>query len=397
MRRGWTGFAFGVSLVTAMASVAGATSGTCTITGMVNPTLNLPLFPPVVPAVAAHLAMPVEFDETGGQFSMSRDAWYDMFGELGAKYDVAGPTIHAYLRMFDGSTPGTIDANGQIVMPEFPITSSTDYNCGPGCNEDDPTTFPAYPVPELDAMTGLQVRVLAKKPYVIEGSPVDFATGMLRLYGVGFLSGAVGGGGTNLSGIDIRCTLAPIPTAANLPKGATIAKLAGKVKVDSTPTDGDKGDQLTLKATLAPGATAFDLTGASPFILRVGGVTLVVQKNAFKVAGKKLLVKRDDTCKVKKGETTGICKADGSTSCTKFSDCEALAKLEVVEGQKAATGVRSQVGGQLAITNGKKGAAVVLKLQGLDLSTVTGAQTVRVAVGRVNARKDVTVSGTSFK
>lgn len=394
MRRIWNVLGVAALMAVGVPSVAGATSGTCTITGMVNPTLNLPLFPPVGPAIG--LAMPVEFDETGGQFSMSRTAWHDEFKDLGAKYDVAGPTIHAYLRMFDGSTPGTIDATGQIVMPEFPITSSTDYSCET-CDDDDPSSFPAYPVTEMDAMTGLQMRVLAKKPYVIEGSPVDFATGMLRLYGVGFLSGAVGGGGTNLSGIDMRCTLAPVPAAATLPKGATIAKLAGKVKVDTTPTDGDKGDQLTLKATLAPGATAFDLTGASPFILRIGGVTLVVQKNAFKVAGKKLLVKRDDTCKLKKGETTGVCKADGSTSCAKFSDCEGLAALEVVEGQKAATNVRSQVGGQLAITNGKKGAAVVLKLQGLDLSTVTGAQTVRVAVGRVNARKDVTVSGTSLR
>ncbi len=381
--------------VASLVSVAQATSATCTITKFIQPNLNLGLNFGVPNGIG--FALPVEFTEGSGAFSVSQHTWFEQFGQPGLQFNTVDSDIHGFLSMPDGTVAGTADGNGEIALPSFPFTQTTDYLCDT-CDPMNPETYTYFPVTGVDLMTGLQFRVLSGKSYVVEGTPIDFTAGSVELYGVGFLAGAPGGPGTNLSGVDITCTLSPIPSQTALPSGPTIAKITGKLKVDSGALkDGGKGDALTLKAALTPGATPFDLTGASPFILRVGGVTLLVQPNAFTVKGKKLLVKRDDTCKIKKGATSGVCRANTATTCTKVADCAGLAKLEVVEGQKVTAGATSLVSGQLLVANGKKGATVTLKLQGLDLSTVTGAQTVRLAIGRANARKAVTVSGSSLK
>lgn len=389
MRMGW----FAVAALAVLHPLVGqAATGTCTITRCRQPTVNLGLLFVCSPAVG--LPMPISFDETTGVFTMARDAWYAEFGDVGAQFATGfGPD--AFLRMYNGTETGTIDANGNILLKDFDIENSTSYQF-PDCPTI-PDTCPDYPITQLDAATGVQVRVLSGKPYVMEGTPLNFTTGAVELNGSGFLQSAVGASGVTLSGLDITCTLNPIPDQTKLPAGATITKLGGKSKVDASAEGGDKGDKLTLKATLTPGAQPFDLSGAAPVIVRLGELTLVVRGGNATVKGRQLVVKRDDACKVKKGATEGVCKADRVTTCKTFADCEAVAKLEVLSGQKAVESARSQVGGQLSIANGKKGATLNLKLQGLDLAALTGAQELRVAVGTATARKAVTVSSGAIR
>jgi hypothetical protein len=381
-----------MGLLLCLASAARAAAGACTITAFSQPNPNLG-FNFGIP-VAVGVAMPVTFDEAAGTFSMSRNAWYSEFGDLGAAFVTIGG-VRGFLRMFNGEVPGVIDANGQILMKNFDVENSTEFTF-PTCPAD-VASCPDYPVTGIDASTGLQLRVLSGRTYIFEGAPIDFATGAVRITGAGFLEGSVGSSGTNLSGFDMRCTLNPIPAQASLVAGAVVAKVAGKAKVDASAEQGDKGDQLTLKFNLAPGATPLDLTGASPFLLRLGDLTLAVRAGKFQVKGKKLIAKRDDTCKIKKGATTGVCKADGTSSCATFEDCESKAGLEVVSGRKATEAVQSQLGGLLTLANGKKGATIVMKLQGLDLAGLAGAQSLRTAIGGVNASQAVTVTNGAIK
>ena len=106
---------------------------------------------------------------------------------------------------------------------------------------------------------------------------------------------------------------------------------------------------------------------------------------------------RDDTCKIKKGATTGVCRNDGTT-CESFADCTGEPALQVLAGRKTDGDAVAQVGGSIGILPGKNGSAVVsVRVQGLDLATVTGATDVTVAIGTASAGTQVQATGGKIK
>jgi len=202
----------------------------------------------------------------------------------------------------------------------------------------------------------------------------------------------------------MACTLSPIPDRNLLPPGASLTKVKGKTKLDKKAFEnGSKADQLTLKATLTAGPTPLVLDGTQPLVLgiSVGGsdsVTLFVAGGKFQKKGKKLVVTRDDTCKIKKGATSGTCRNNGST-CATFADCATDPALQVLAGRKTeGDEVQSQVGGSIGIVAGKSGTAVLtVKVQGLDLASATGGTDVTVALGATSAGTQVQTSNGKIK
>jgi hypothetical protein len=371
-------------------SWAGATSGTCTITSMTQ-TNPYPLGLNVPMPVANGFAIPVEFDEAAGTFTMDHEAWRTQFPNLGAEFLTIGG-VHGFLQFDPGSTTGTIDASGTIALPSFGVTNSTDYVDPP----------PSLPVVNHDVSTGSVVKTVSVVSRAVLGVPLDFATGKLVLAGLGLIQSAPGSAGANMAGMRIACTLSPIPDRNLLPPGASLTKVKGKAKLDKKAfANGSKADQLTLKATLAAGPTPIVLDGTQPLVLGIsaGGtekVSVFVAGGKFEKKGKKLVVTRDDTCKVKKGATSGTCRNDASTTCETFADCATNPALQLLAGRKTeGDDARSQVGGSIGIASGKSGTAVLtLKIQGLDLASVTGATDVSVALGAVSAGTQVqTTSG----
>jgi hypothetical protein len=339
--------------------------------------------------VANGFAIPVDFDEAAGTFTMHHDAWRTQFPGLGAQFLTIGG-VHGFLQFDAGDTTGTIDASGTIALPSFGVTNSTDYVDPP----------PTLPVVNHDVSTGAVVKSVSVVSRAVLGVPLDFATGKLVLVGLGFIQGAPGSGGTNMAGMRIACTLSPIPDKSLLPPGASLTKVKGKTKLDKkTFENGSKADQLTLKTTLTAGPTPLVLDGTKPLVLglSVGGtdrVTMFVAGGKFQKKGKKLVVTRDDTCKIKKGATSGTCRVGGGT-CETFADCASDPALQVLAGRKTDGDAESQLGGSIAITSSKGGSAVLtVKVQGLDLASVTGATDVTVALGAVSAGTQVqTTSG----
>ena len=367
-------------------SWARATTGTCTITSMaqINP---YPLGFTFPMPIATGFAIPVEFDEAAGRFTIHHDAWRAQFPDLGAEFNTIGG-VHGYLQFDPGETVGTIDASGLIALPGFGVTNSTDFESPP----------PVLPVVGHDVSTGPVVKTISTVSRAVVGVPVDFATGKVVLVGLGLIVGAPGGGGTNMAGFRMACTLSPIPDASLLPPGAALAKVKGKAKRDKKPFEhGSKADQLTLKATVTPGPTPLVLDGTQSLVLgiSVGGaetVTVYVAAGDFRKKGKKIVVTRDDTCKIKKNATTGVCRNDGST-CESFSECAGDPALQVLAGRKEEGDAQSQLGGTITLKPGKGGTSVLsAKIQGLDLSTVSGNVDLTVAIGPVSAGAQAAVS-----
>jgi hypothetical protein len=371
---------------------ARATTGTCTITSMAQ-TNPYPLGIDFAMPLANGFAIPVEFDETAGTFTMDHEAWRTQFPDLGAAFLTIGG-VHGFLQFDPGATTGTIDASGTIALPGFGVTNSTDYVDPP----------PVLPVVNHDVSTGAVIKSVSVVSRAVLGVPLDFTTGKLVLVGLGFIQSAPGSAGTNMAGMRIGCTLSPIPDRNQLPPGASITKVKGKAKLDKkTFENGSKADQLTLKATLTPGPAPLVLDGTQPlgFGVSVGGaerVGLFVAGGKFQKKGKKLIVTRDDTCKIKKGATSGTCRNDGATTCETFGDCASTPSLQVLSGRKSAGEAQSQLGGSIVLVAGKGGTAVLtLKVQGLDLGSVSGATDVTVALGAVSAGTQVQTSNGKIK
>jgi hypothetical protein len=385
------------AIAAALPRVATATTGTCTITQMFQ-TNPYPLgFDFAVPA-GIGVAMPVEFDEAAGTFSMSRDTWFATFGAEGAAFVTIGG-VHGFMRMMPGTSSGTIDASGEITLPDFPIENSTDFV----------SPEPHLPVEGIGISTGAVVRSISVVSRASVGVPLDFDTGEVVLSGLGFIMDAPGTSGTNIAGVRFACTMSPIPNKTALRAGASLEKVRGKAKVSKkTLEDGGKADLLSLRGTLVPGPQPITLDGSQDLVLgvSVAGVdvtTVYVRGGRFTKKGKKLVVTRDDTCKIKKGAMQGVCKDDGTTTCESFRDCSDDPSLQILSGQKRVldlnnTLVAAQLGGTLTVVPAKGGAATLtVKLQGLDLSTLTGKTDVSVAVGAASAGARVTTSGSKIK
>ena len=333
--------------------VAMATSGTCTITDIASHiagggpgVLDLP---PVSQAVG--LAMPVEFDEASGTFSLTRDVWANRFGPAGAEAPTGfGPGSDYFLIMTAGTVTGTIDAGGNITLPGFSFTFSTDV-CEPPKNTYGLTT-------NLD--TGLQILTLGPTPVEVQGKALDFSTGSVELFGADVIP-APCLTSPLVSGINLTCTLSPIPDQSKLPAAPKVTRLAGVGKLGkplptTQPTKPDKGDVLTLKGALAPGGAKLDFT--SRVIIRVADGT-----------GTDLLFVEVPSGKlVHKGKAYVVKDTNGSV-------------LTVLIGQKSNGPVSSTTGGTLRFTQTKKSVKLAAVLQGLDLTGVSSTAQVTIAVG----------------
>jgi len=360
-------------LLAALPAVARATSGTCTIGSFFTIIDNIAVGPFPV-SVATGVAMPVEFDETNGAFSVKRDAWSSAFGATGAAFLTVG--IHSFIIMFPGTVNGTIDRVGTVPLPNFVSVFATAYQEPP----------PRYTVaPNLT--TGLQFATVGGTLYAHQGVKLDTSTGDITLEGVDVIGAAVGTPGATLSGYRFTCRLSPIPNLANLPASAggghgsaaapSLAHPKGKGRIgkplpSTPPAKPDKGDVLVLKTQVDPGGATLDLAGQD-FFLRLGPLTLHVAKGNFKKSGSVFRVV--DNPPDKSGKDS-----DGTI-------------IEAIAGQKTNGAVSSALGGTISLTEGKKATVLALHVQGLDLSGLSGTATLTVAVGPYSASKDVTVRG----
>jgi len=347
------GLALGALLLAAIGpGVARATSGTCTVTNVAASIetggpggLRLP------PATVANgLAMPVELDEATGAFSLSRDTWAAMFGAAGAEAPT-GFGGNYFLIMAPGAVAGTIDAAGNITLPGFTFTFSTDV-CEPPKN--------SYPVlTNLDS--ALQFVTLGLTSVTIQGAALDFSTGVVTLKGADEIP-APCLTSPLVAALTLTCQLSPLPDRTKLPPAPTLTKLAGVGKIGkplpTTPGGKpDKGDVLTLGATLTSGAAKFDFT--QTVFIRLGDMSgndlVVVDVPAGKLTRKRNGFQVTDT--------------NGTV-------------IEVLVGQKSSGPVSATTGGTLRFTQGKKGVLKMhARLQGLDLSGLSPSGSATVAVG----------------
>jgi hypothetical protein len=308
-----------------------ATSGVCSITDM-GQRIRVPIDNP--DTIGCRADMPVEFDETAGTFSMSRDAWFQKFSDLGCTYTVFFGSTNAFLRMLPGTSTGTIDAAGNVALPAFPMDFFTDFG----------GLSPALPMDGMELVSGLAVAETGGQLYTTRGAALDFATGMLTLAGVGVIHNAPGAGGDSVTEVRMTCTLAPIPSAANLPAAPVFKRIRGKAKIDAP------GD--TLKLTASIGAT----TPPLPFATAQGAILNLVPDGAaeplvsariasFTPSGKKKLVATGDAILLAAGAKAGV---ESSATVT-------------VKPRRKATGI-------------------VIAMAGLDLASLSGGVTLELWV-----------------
>ena len=281
------------------------------------------------------LAVPVDVDAAGGTFTMMRGALPVATFDTGVAglvdTQLAGADVH-----------GPIDAAGNISLPGFTVT----------------LIFGGTPLPIAPTLaTGTQTRTLEGLEYPIQGGVLDFQTGMVTLVGTDIIPTAPIVNEPTITELHLTCVLAPIPSAASLPKAPT-----AKLKAKATVTGSDAGDTLSLKGKLTAGKVPFDFAGSDLFIQLAGA------------DGKDVVV--------------AVVKAGGLTAKGKrFSTGSGSPAVEVVTGGKAAP---AAPGGTVTIVNAKKSAKLNGKLSGLDLSgLVAGPAKVTVTVGSNVAPADV--------
>jgi hypothetical protein len=199
-----------------------------------------------------------------------------------------------------------------------------------------------------------------KSPTEVQGKALDFSTGSVELFGADVIP-APCLSSSLVSGINLTCTLSPIPDQSKLPAAPKVTRLVGVGKLGkplpaTQPSKPDKGDVLTLKGVLAPGAAKFDFT--SRVIIRVADSTGTDQVFIEVPAGKL----------VHKGKAYVVNDPNGSV-------------LTVVTGQKMSGTVSSTTGGTVRFTQAKRSVKLVAVLQGLDLSGVDGTAQATFVVG----------------
>jgi hypothetical protein len=349
-------------LVSVATGTARAVQGTCTITKLVSINdLHLPFRVPIANGVA----MPVEFDEAAGTFAMSRDAWSAQFGAPGAPFPVGFGDIQGFIVMSAGNVAGTIDAAGNVTLTDFAIAFATD-----AC----PPRSPDYPI-TLDLMSGTQFLTNIGQVSRLHGDPLDFTTGTLRLAGEGLIPDACLAPFAILSGLDLTCTLAPIPDRAKLPPAPKLAKTAGKARIGGAlptepPKKPDKGDVLGLKTQLVDWKAPIDFVGQDVYV--------------------RLAMASDDTTVVVLRVPAGKFQAKGKKVVVRDTDGTAI---EVATGHKKNDTVSAAFGGTMVMVSGRKSATAKLSLLGLDLGALSGPATLTVAVGSRSASADVMVRG----
>jgi hypothetical protein len=335
-----------LSLLALVPEPARATPGTCTIVpNGVSLVAHVPsagdfVFPL---GSADGTAIPVDVDAATGSFRMMRGGLPEV------TFDTQGGPVVLVLAGPDAV--GTIDAAGNAALPNFNVRAIF------GGTIELPTN------PTLS--TGVQSKSVAGEEFPTQGAALDFASGVVTLVGGDVIPSAPIVEEPVITELHLSCHLAPIPDQATLP-AAPGAKAVGKAKLGS---DAD-GDSVRMKAKLTPGSVPFDFAGSDLFvrITAPGGadvLLVLVRAGAMKARGKKFSAEDED----------------GST-------------IQVLAGHAPAP---APLGGSIAITNGKKRAALSLHLVGLDLSALADAGTVTVTVGTSVAATNVTVRSSTKK
>ncbi len=354
-----------LALVLATPAAAAPVAGTCTVsapTDMVSIakggaiTINFPIVPPV------GFQFNVTIDASAGTFAFDRAGWPDHYS-----YNTVGDTIHGFLTLPQDAVTGTIDGAGNVTLPNFGFTTSTDY-CGTGPDECSLTA-------STTLTSGFLYATLSGTPYSTEGTPLDFVTGKLELQGAVPWPEAPGGG--SVTGLGITCTIAPIPTG--LPAPLTVAP-KGKIKMGpalpaqqpADPKTKVPGDTITLKTLLKKGGTALDPNGDAWIELSDGTgkqlVLLYVAQTAFKA----------------KGKTHVATDTDGLV-------------IQVLNGWKKDAHAAATLGGKLVLKETKKGISISLQETGLDLSEFTGGVKTTIQIGSQRAGASPAVTGTGTK
>lgn len=347
--RMWTRAFALIALGVAMPVSAAPVSGTCTVTTIASVARSLGFVFPITPPQG--FQFPVSIDAAAGTIVLDTTGW-----PVRQQFDTFG--ITSYMTLPSSPVSGTIDGGGNIHLPMFTAEMATDY-CS-ACGNIDST---------FDLATGFGAAVLSGNTYFVQGTPLDFTTGAVMLIGHGPSPDAPGGGST--SGLEIACTLSPIPSG--LPKAASLTTPKGKVKIgpplpDQPPASGPvPGDTVTVKTKLKRGAATLDANN---------DVWVELSNGAGPVA--LIMVAKADL--QTKGKTLVATDTDGSV-------------VQVLMGRKTNTAVSATLGGKLVVRSTKKTVSIALQETGLDLGGLTGSGRATVQVGTNLASAAFSVSG----
>jgi hypothetical protein len=302
------------------------------------------------------LGIPIEIAETSGNFRVDFAAIPPTtFSLVGVASDLVLP---------QQGIDGSLDASGNVTIPNVEIGFVTEAT-------NPPTALSA------DAVlgTGITALFVGGRDYVAEGATLDFATGRITLAGHGVVTDAPLAGQPVTTGFSVTCTLAPIPTQANLPPGPTLRKASGKGKFGKPPKDGSLvGDRLTVKATFDPADETLDLTALDLFV-RIRPTTGATEEST-------LLVRVPGGSLQRRGKKLVASDEDGSV-------------VRLIQGRKRAGNEAAPLGGSIVVKETKKGLAITLKQEGVDLASVpAGAADVSVVVGDFSGTVAATLSAT---
>ncbi len=344
---------FLVVALTLAAARAHATPATCTVSNIDVVTTLFP-FPRIG---GTGLALPVDIDAASGTITMDRSAYTAAYPSPGLKFDTGfGPS--GWLDWDPGSITGTIDSNGQIAFPNFGMRFFTDYATpGPSLAGNLNPTF----------STAMQARTVSGTAWLFSGSAVN-AQGQLTLAGTDLINFVA----TLQTGPRLSCTLSPVPDLASLPKGPTLASVKGVVKNGTDPTIAD--DSLTLTAVMVLGATPPVLDGTQDVLLRLQPagalpLTIVIPGSALTPKGKKVSAKGDGTV------------------------FQSIADAPISQDDQTPPPATTD-GGSLIVKKTKKRATFILKVAGVDASTLSGSIVATLGVGTQDASRQVTFTAT---
>lgn len=357
-------------LAVVLAAQAGATPvpGTCTVTSMATIakggaiTKNF-VIDPLPPAIAFNVSV----DASTGAFTFDRTGWpnhYVFVAVPGGDPNTTEDDIHAALTLPQDTVTGTIDAAGNITLPDFTFTTATDY-CHPDeCSLDATATL----------TTGFAYALLSGQSYATRGVPLDFQTGSFQLQGAVPWPDAPGGG--SVTGLLIACTLAPIPTG--LPAAPTLTAHKGQIKMgpplpSQVPPDGKVvGDAFTLKAVVKKGAAPID--PHSDVWLDLSDA--MGHEVALFYVGKDSLQG--------KGKTVSATDTDGSV-------------IHMIAGRKSNANVSATLGGHVVIKATKKTVAVTFTETGIDFTGLGTSAQVTLQLGSQALTAPITIRGTGAK
>ena len=334
-----------VGAALAVALPGSVRAATCTIkTGGASLVTHVPSAGDFVFPSVDERVLQVDVDSGTGTFTIRRDGIAPM--DVGTQ---GGPVK---LLLAAPPATGSIDAAGNVTVPGFAFTE----------------IFAGQPLPGAPTISTTAYSTdLNGREFPGHGTPLDFTTGVLTLEGAVKLPNAPIVSEDVVSGLSITCQLAPVPDPSALPKAATLKGVGGVAKAGKA----GKPDTLVLHATMVPGGVTPDFAGKDVLVgIRGSGdddaVLLLVRGGTLRKKGRKLSVR----------DTDGMA-------------------LKVLAGVKGGEDAPSPTSGTLSVASGKKSSKLNLRVQGLDLTTLSGNLVVTLTVGPVASSANVAVSGSA--